>query len=71
MATPGEEIDAFLDKSEVPQARRSCLAVAFAGSMLDELRSKVAEWETHVAALRRRPQRAVTKVRGDERSNEQ
>ena len=51
MATPSEDIEAFLNGSEVPQARRPGVAAAFARSMLRELRASVAEWEAAAAAL--------------------
>ena len=62
MATPGEDIDAFLEHSGTPCSRRLDVAIVFARSMLRELRRSAAEWDATVAALegiRREPRRAA------------
>ena len=51
MATPGEDIDAYLESSGTEDCRRLDVAVAFARAMLAELRDRADEWERTAAAL--------------------
>jgi hypothetical protein len=51
MATPTEDIEAFLKPAGSCQTRRIELAIFFAEAMLRELHASVSEWETTLDAL--------------------
>ena len=51
MATPGDDIDAFLESSGTADPQRLDVAIVFARSMFRELRASAAEWEATAAAL--------------------
>ncbi len=51
MATPDEEIRAFLSGGDADDSRRLNVASLFARSMLTELRTAVAEWEATAATI--------------------
>jgi hypothetical protein len=53
MATPDEEIRAFLSGGDSDDSRRLDVAALFARSMLKELRTAVAEWEATAATIER------------------
>ena len=52
MATPGEDIDAYLESSGTAGPQRLRAAIIFAESMLSELRDSVAQWEKTATALK-------------------
>ena len=51
MATPGQEIDAYLDSRGTAEPERLDVAILFARSMFRELRDSAADWERTATAL--------------------
>ena len=52
MASPGEEVLAFIQNTPTAEGRELDVAIAYATLMVDELRANVADWEATVALLR-------------------
>jgi hypothetical protein len=52
MASPDEEILAFLESCPRADGRELDVAIAYAALMVDELRASVADWENTVEHLR-------------------
>ena len=53
MASPGEEVVAFLHDNGGARGRELEVAIVYAALMVDELRASVADWEATVELLRR------------------
>jgi hypothetical protein len=64
MATPGQDIDAYLEHSGTVEPKRLDVAIVFARSMLRELRDSAADWERTATALQEIKQQQTDEIAG-------